>query len=539
MTKMAKLTFKKSFLLLIVGMLLFMGNSYAQCTQKGAVIAAGKNGCNVWIQSETNEVFQPVNKLDKLQVGQNIRFAYQNTVGVASCSGADAIKITCLEILSEDLPICRAKFEYSILPKTNDGFYPVRFVNRSYGTFENVEWDFGNGQVKFTTKDTVYNYYTKVGLFNVCLTVSGGADCYHQSCTSLLVGDNDLICKDLDCVYPGDANKDGKANLYDMLFLGLGDGYTGEPRIQASLQWKPQAAANWDENTPQGLNYKHFDGDGNGVIQREDEAAIYANYTPCGNVTYPTVSGSPLLKLVFDEDSIFVDKNTGKMALTARLELASNDKQIPVYGIAAYLKYPKEYVKDIIIHYPQPSILGEEEDVIWSFNDMPEQSQVDLAVARIGGKGVTATGPIAIVTYIVEADIIMRAQHGNGQGFEVEVGGGMMIDDVGTPYSITNEGKPTKVAVVDAEMMAALTKISPEATAAVFPNPAKNSVKILLPSGTISKVELLNPLGGFIAAYHADNEQYITLDVSDLYPGVYLCKIQTDKGAIIRNLAIK
>ena len=79
-------------------------------------------------------------------------------------------------------------------------------------------------------------------------------------------------CTD-DCVWPGDANHDGIANNIDVLQLGFADGMTG-PRRSAPLSWAPHKAALWNSSLPGGLNMKHADMNGNGIVDMSSDIGI-------------------------------------------------------------------------------------------------------------------------------------------------------------------------------------------------------------------------------------------------------------------------
>ena len=78
--------------------------------------------------------------------------------------------------------------------------------------------------------------------------------------------DNIDICQD-DCVWPGDYNTDGICDGIDLLQWGYVSNVikpSGPVRQNDDFEWYPHFADNWDD-THQGVNTKHYDGDGNGI----------------------------------------------------------------------------------------------------------------------------------------------------------------------------------------------------------------------------------------------------------------------------------
>ncbi len=84
------------------------------------------------------------------------------------------------------------------------------------------------------------------------------------------------ICTD-DCVYPGDADKDGKVTLKDYLNTALGQQSSG-PEREGPFSFLPLPAEDWDESTMDNVNYKHLDGNGDGTIDFIDFTIHFRNY---------------------------------------------------------------------------------------------------------------------------------------------------------------------------------------------------------------------------------------------------------------------
>jgi len=514
----------------------------AQCNQAATVIPAGKGGCDVWIKLADGTVFQPTNKIDKLREGQEINFSYTLDAPVTACTGAEAININCLNIVKETI-VCKSKFEASLVGVDTAGHVTLKFKNLSYGNYKDVELNFGDGGFRTDFNGEINYTYTKPGLYEACLIVSSET-CSSESCQYLMAGSNDLICSNSDCVYPGDANKDGKANLYDLLMIGVGNNKTGPARPDLTTDFNPKAAANWAFSTSRGVNYKHFDCDGNGKISNIDLATINTNYSRCEKPKVPIVAGSPQVKIVFEKDSIGVERSGGKIAINARIEVIGDPKiQIPIYGVAAYFKYNKNQVDNFIVRYNDGSFLGNEDNVLWDYKDSninnTDISQVDFAVAKKSGKATKESGTIGYVTSIVDADIIMKANHGTSGQFEVEIEGGMVIDDFGNEYQITKSFEKSSVTLYDVELTTEINDLNSEIKLQVYPNPATEDVKFFLPNARASKLEFYNALGGSISTYTLSNVQYYTLPVTQLTPGVYVCKFTTNKGVAIKHLVVK
>ncbi len=76
-------------------------------------------------------------------------------------------------------------------------------------------------------------------------------------------------CMDDDCVWPGDFNRNGIADHFDILYWGVEKDAYGTSR-DGRINWEGHAAEPWALELPDGFNAKHGDANGNGVVNDED-----------------------------------------------------------------------------------------------------------------------------------------------------------------------------------------------------------------------------------------------------------------------------
>ncbi len=81
-----------------------------------------------------------------------------------------------------------------------------------------------------------------------------------------------------DCVYPGDADDNGKVNMFDLFEMGLHFGKSGFPRNTISNKWKGFGCYDWNEAQGNGKDLKYIDSNGNGKIGFEDTVALVYNF---------------------------------------------------------------------------------------------------------------------------------------------------------------------------------------------------------------------------------------------------------------------
>lgn len=79
-------------------------------------------------------------------------------------------------------------------------------------------------------------------------------------------------------VWPGDCNYDLVADNFDFLYLNLALNDTGSVRAGATTAWTAQPSNDWQSKYATGINHKHADCDGNGIVQLADSTAILNNF---------------------------------------------------------------------------------------------------------------------------------------------------------------------------------------------------------------------------------------------------------------------
>ncbi len=166
-------------------------------------------------------------------------------------------------------------------------------------------------------------------------------------------------CTATDCVYPGDANKDGTANVYDYLTLAMDATRTGEKRTGTSL-WHSTDATDWNGQSSIGKhNLKHLDCDGNGIITDDDKQVILDNYNSKNATFKASTDVFKTGKDIFLEPSASLDVNKANADfLYYKVNLFIDNVQTVndnLRGIACQIEYDNRYFSTIL---PTPSTVA-------------------------------------------------------------------------------------------------------------------------------------------------------------------------------------
>lgn len=447
-----------------------------------------------------------------------------------------------------ELGSCVTKMEAQILSGSPGTGYLAQFINHSNGNFSFAQLDFGDGSPLWegVLWDTIIHLYEAGGIYKANLTVWNSNGCI-SSVTQLIVTDAATMSAETlpavtDYVMPGDANRDQRANVYDLLNLGVGHFNAGAPRPDAHTNWIPQFAPNWEHSLQNNTNYKHFDCDGNGVVNELDADVISLHYKAIDTTYVPVLPQAPPLRLEFDGDTLVVDPNNpAPVQITASLRLGSPSRPaLGLYGLAFALKYP-EYVN----HNPDvdydDDLFGSTNHLLWLAKDVHAREQLDIGVTRKNGQSVNGYGRIAKITfavdYIIIIDVIERGEN-KAIPFVVPIRGIKAIDNKGNKFEITVPVERDTIWIKVLQTTKTQEDLL-QAKVQLSPNPASDVATLYTQDLDIASIEVINSLGQKIQEVPSTNAPNTPINVSDWTSGVYALRIFTDQGLVEKKLVVK
>ncbi len=151
-----------------------------------------------------------------------------------------------------------------------------------------------------------------------------------------------------DCVFPGDANNDGRADAKDFLTIAQQPKSVGITR-SGSILWEARTADNWGKNNNLGLDLKYLDCDGNGVVEIEDRYVLENNFFK--NHSKFQAKPDVILKndqLAFKTLSNVDSLNIGFFSNGVSLRLNTNFPKDSVFGLAFELAYDSRFFNQLI-----------------------------------------------------------------------------------------------------------------------------------------------------------------------------------------------
>jgi hypothetical protein len=334
------------------------------------------------------------------------------------------------------------------------------------------------------------------------------------------------------CVWPGDANYDGVVDNFDMLPIGQGYGTVGFERPHYGWHWINFVCLDWSDTLPDGTNYKHIDCDGNGTINANDTLAIIQNY----NLTHPRSGGvkphranTPELAITLSADTL-ADGQT----VVASLSLGSNAQAANnVYGIAFTFNYDANVVDTTQVGFvvnDNSWLCNNANDHISINKKFVQAGKIAVGITRLDKATRSGSGEIATA--------ILKITTGNINGKDLSyyqlntyISDVRAVDSAGNIMDI-NEGfdsaavafTPTGIREVSVEQNKVL----------LYPNPASNSIRLMLQNGAMEGWEIVSVEGKVMAAetFQVSETKTHHADVSRLAKGVYFLKVNTKAGAV-------
>lgn len=329
-------------------------------------------------------------------------------------------------------------------------------------------------------------------------------------------------------VFPGDANHDQIANNLDLLPIGLYFSSTGPIRQNASLNWVGQTATDWGDTLTSGIDIKHTDCDGNGLIDADDTLAIVLNYNSVhtSNKSAGAASGVPLS---FEEFPTVI--NPGD-TLKLEIHLGNMDTNaVDFYGIAFSMEYDTSLVEPngISMRFDSSWLGTMGQDMITLYHDEFDAGVTDIALVRTDHQDRSGFGKIADIIIVMDDDISKREIPLNLNWTDI-----LAINAQATEIPVTGQAGTSVLETTPIEP-ALQTDIR------VYPNPiqAGQFLHIRSDRQAIQSIRLFSLRGSEIALPTLSTPvKAAELNLNTITPGIYFLHIQTATGSLVKQVLI-
>ena len=345
-------------------------------------------------------------------------------------------------------------------------------------------------------------------------SVTLGDECGNQTVMDQIIT---VIVAD---VWPGDTDSSKIVDQFDLFNIGFGFGQTGPARMNPSTDWVGQFAAYWNASAPDGINYRHADTDGNGIIDDNDSLAVSLNwgFEHDFRAEDDSRSESPLsLELINVNDNGWI-----------RIGVMLGDSNQPFedfYGIAYALEFEMDKIESSstqIVY--EDSWVGLHGAEVLSIAKM-FSGKLHSAMVKKNQVGSNGFGKIAEIQCRVKEEYLNQSA---SLIFKVEIAEGVFAD--GEVFTVTGDEE-----MVDLEPNSIENLLEQEIS--VYPNPAKEKLFYKIdPALKLEKLVLINNAGSETSMEITKKE---SIDLTGMPKGIYFVKFYTDQGVGVKKVLVQ
>ncbi|MFI5172096.1 MAG: T9SS type A sorting domain-containing protein [Chitinophagales bacterium] len=328
------------------------------------------------------------------------------------------------------------------------------------------------------------------------------------------------------CVWPGDADNSGIADMDDLLALGLGYGETGAARIDNTIDWYGHDADAWIDSLPDGTNLKYTDCNGDGIINAVDTSAIALNY----NANHPIVE----LRLTGGDPELYFDPAIPILPLgPVDIPIMLGDELNPVElsGIRFSVTFDGFEIIDstaMEINFDD-CWMGTPPELLTMQKTFPEIKTIDAGITRIDHTNVTGYGQIGTLGIIVIDNIAGKI-----------ISSELTINIINV-RAIKNNGEeiPLSQSSYTFTLLSAIPKENTQQFI-LYPNPVfDNEFSIILPENAIADQLIITDLTGREVYSTKENiSSGTTIKIPELEQGEYIVKLISQTGIYTQKLFV-
>ncbi|MCH2045048.1 MAG: Ig-like domain-containing protein [Saprospiraceae bacterium] len=361
------------------------------------------------------------------------------------------------------------------------------------------------------------------GYYSVTITDDNG---------STATVDSILVPYTQGCVWPGDTDDNTVANNFDLLGIALAFGDIGSVRPNATTNWEGQSAPDWNINLSGLPDHKHIDTDGDGTIGINDVNAILLNYGQSyfrsGNSSSNSPNAVPFWPrdlTAYEGQRIGVPINLGSTVSPAT----------DIYGVAFTLSYDPALINASTVDVDfDNSWLGT--DLLTLEKNFETKGNIDVALARKDRQNISGYGQIATV-FITIHDEVLRSRASSQVDMPMIISNIRLIDADNNEIPVNSLIGTLSITADTSTSSITLKEEKPKVV--VYPNPTKDQLFLQAQKTQIRSLSLYNTLGQLITSIQQPSSSLVNLDVSAYEAGVYLLRIETDKGLLTERIIIE
>lgn len=378
-----------------------------------------------------------------------------------------------------------------------------------------------------------------------CLEGSASKPCRYQKNIKiemdiLPIGQSQPMCVD-DCLWVGDANRDGLVNMQDMLAIGSYLGASGPKRTEATQEvWYGQTAPAWGNPIwNPGFKGQFADSDGDGFVTSEDTLAV-SRFFGRTHAMIPTPMPTSKYEIRLEGDFVV---EPGQEIL---LDLVMGDAENPITDLEGF-NFGLNF--NPLFFDPAASRV-ELSDNSWLTYNAPAMTmyrnngsgKMETGFSRTSGQPAVGYGKFGRSKVVVTVDIIGVTPPDSDGNIQLPIEGGIatamtsageMVGVRIAPFTITVRTRPDAPEPTDSEKPL-------EKLLLIFPNPSTDFVQLYLPGQTLmERIQVFSTAGQLVFDSGAIANQQYAIPVAELNTGIYFTRVFANHEVITRKFEVQ
>ncbi len=320
-----------------------------------------------------------------------------------------------------------------------------------------------------------------------------------------------------DSVWPGDANSDKIADMYDPLAVAINYSDTGAARPGASNNWAAQYCDFWSGSFMNNIDKKHADCNGDGIVDTADLAVVRQNY----GMTHPKgprqkTTGTS--ELFFDHSGINPNPDS---TVSVKIMLGNSTNPInKIYGLASNILVDGLSLATPPVVTYSTSWLGNAANTL-SFTKDVSPISVDWAYARTDKQDVNGQGMIAHLEFKIPASTpggtLVTLSYNKALFIDHE---GLELTDIATLQDTFYVRHPAAIQYMH----------QADWQASIYPNPSINRAVLHIytansADGEMSITDVTGKQMSRQAIQLQAGNNHINLPAENMAPGIYMVHI--------------
>lgn len=341
------------------------------------------------------------------------------------------------------------------------------------------------------------------------------------------------------CVWPGDANEDGRVDLADLLTIGRTIGALGPARTAAGAGWFGQTAGDW------GSIPAAADANGDGIVSAADTAVIRDYLDAAHTLQSYDLNFAPFeVNLVAQDPMALINMEPGDYIVFDVVLGTAEEPAEDVYGFTLPFPYDGNFFKpgsiefafdaaDSWVSYDSPILAMQRNNL---------QGFAEMAYTRTSGDPISGMGTVAQLTIGVE-DVIPTREHWENPA-EVSIGGGIatVVNSSGDLNAV--RVNPVTIRINPPSEEESVIPIGERATyldskLLAFPNPTRDRLTVHL-NGQQEFEQLIvaDMSGRELIRQSGLRTNHRELSLAQLPNGVYTLTVVTADGLVNRLIKV-